>query len=247
MGLTRAKEAGFDLCHFNLHKTFAAPHGSQGPGCGAQGANKKVAPFLPSPMIAFDGEKYFLDYDRPLSVGKIGKYYGVPQVILRTYAYIRTLGGEGLRMATLMSILNNNYMLKKFSEIPGVSVPYAEGKRRLEQVRYSWQKLKEDTGIGTDDMRKRCIDFGVQEYCQSHHPWIVPEPFTPEPCETYSRDDLDEFVGVFRQISKEAYENPEIIKTAPHNCAIPRCIDADLNDYDNFATTWRAYQKKIKE
>lgn len=244
MGLTRAKEAGFDLCHFNLHKTFAAPHGSQGPGCGAQGAAAKLAPFLPAPLVAFDGEKYYLDYDRPLSIGKIGKYYGVPQVVLKTYAYIRTLGGAGLKEAALLSILNNNYLLKKFSQIKGVSVPYAEGKRRLEQTRYSWQKLKEDTGIGTDDMRKRCIDFGVQDYFTSHHPWIVPEPFTPEPCETYSRDDLDEFARVFEQISKEAYENPALIKTAPHNSTIGRCPDVDLNDYENFATTYRAFKKQ---
>ena len=245
MGLTRAKEAGFDLCQFNLHKTFSAPHGSQGPGCGAQGASEKVKPFLPTPLVEFDGEKYYLDYDRPQSIGKIGKYYGVPEVALKTYAYIRTLGGEGLRDAALYSILNNNYLLSKFSKIRGVTIPYSPP--RLEQVRYSWEALKEDTGIGTDAMRRRCIDFGVQDYFTSHHPWVVPEPFTVEPCETFSKEDIDEFTAVFEEISREAYEEPETVLTAPHNCAIKQVLPFDVNDYDFFANTWRVYCRKQKE
>jgi glycine dehydrogenase subunit 2 len=244
MGLTNARNAGFDLCHFNLHKTFAAPHGSQGPGCGAQGATKELEPFLPAPMLRYDGTRYYWEEDRPLSVGKIGKFYGVPPVVLKAYAYILTLGSEGLQEATLLSILNNNYMRKKMEQIRGVCASYPKVRDRLEQVRYSFARMKEETGIGVDDLRRRCIDYGIQDFFTSHHPWLVPEPFTPEPCETFSRDDLDEFVAVFAQLSQEAYEQPELILSAPHNSAIRKVLPVNPDDYDAFAGTWRVYQRK---
>jgi len=244
LGITRAKEAGFDMCHFNLHKTFSSPHGSMGPCCGAQGVTEKLAKFLPVPMVEFDGEKYYLDYDRPYTIGKLRKFYGVPPVVLRAYAYVMSLGAEGLKDVAELSILNNNYMLHHMLQIPGCSVPYEEGKRRLEQVRYSWEKLKEDTGVGTDDICRRTVDFGVQDYFTSHHPWIVPEPFTPEPCETYSKNDIDEYVGIFKHIAHEAYTNPEIVKTAPHNSTISQIDPETLEKIEKFAVTWRAFQKK---
>lgn len=95
MGITRARDAGFDLCQFNLHKTFSSPHGSQGPGAGAQGCTEELAQFLPLPTVEFDGTQYYLDYNRPHSIGKLRKFYGVPAVVLRAYAYIRSLGPTG--------------------------------------------------------------------------------------------------------------------------------------------------------
>jgi glycine dehydrogenase subunit 2 len=244
MGLTRASDAGFDLCQFNLHKTFAAPHGSQGPGCGAQGAVKKLEPFLPAPLLRYDGRRYYWDYSSSKSIGKIGKFYGTPPVALKAYAYIRSLGGEGLRDAALISILNNNYLQKKFQAIRGVSIPYENGKNRLEQIRYSFETMKKETGIGTDDLRRRCIDFGVQDFFTSHHPWVVPEPFTPEPCESFSKADIDEFTGVFEELSREAYETPELILNAPYNCAIKKIKPVNPDDYESLALTWRAWRKK---
>ncbi|MFR6057092.1 MAG: aminomethyl-transferring glycine dehydrogenase subunit GcvPB [Evtepia gabavorous] len=112
MGITRARDAGFDLCQFNLHKTFSSPHGSQGPGAGAQGCTEELAQFLPLPTVEFDGTQYYLDYNRPHSIGKLRKFYGVPAVVLRAYAYIRSLGADGLKQVSELAILNNNYLLK---------------------------------------------------------------------------------------------------------------------------------------
>jgi glycine dehydrogenase subunit 2 len=245
LGIARAKEAGFDLCHFNIHKTFSAPHGCMGPAMGAMGVTTELGRFLPVPRVEFDGERYCLDSDRPESIGRVRCFFGNAPLALKAYAWIMQHGADGLREAAELSVLNNNYMFEKMKEIPGVVVKYAEGKRRLEQVRFSWEKLMEDTGVGTDDVERRMADFGLQPYFQSHHPHVVPEPFTPEPCESYSRDDIDEFVAVMRQISKEAYENPELVKQAPYNAPIHNIPMPIIFAPEEFATTWRQY-KKIK-
>lgn len=244
LGITRAKEAGFDMCHFNLHKTFASPHGSQGPGTGAQGVVAKLARFLPKPTVEFDGEKYYLDYGRPDSIGKIRKFFGVPPVILRVYAYIVSLGEEGLRTVSEIAVLNNNYLLKKLLEIPGLSCPMGEGRRRIEQARLSWAELKEKTGVGTDAICRRVVDYGLQSYFTSHHPWLVPEPFTPEPVETYSKDDIDEYVAIIRQIAHEAFTEPDLVLNAPHNSTISVIDHEPLVNIEKFACTWRAFKKK---
>ena len=247
-GLTRARDAGFDMCHYNLHKSFASPHGCQGPAAGAQCVSEKLAKYVATPTVEYDGEKYYFDYDHPESIGKLRKFYGVPGVLIRTYAYIRTLGPDGMKQIAELSILNNNYMLKKLLEIPGLSMPMAEGKFRMEQARLSWQQLTEETGVTTDDICRRIVDYGFQDYFTSHHPRVLPEPFTPEPVETYSKDDIDEFVEAFRSIANEAYTNPEILKTAPHKAALATQIDESyLTEWDKFATTWRAYKKYLAD
>ena len=136
-GITRARDAGFDMCHYNLHKSFSSPHGCQGPGAGAQCVSEELAKYVAAPTVEFDGEKYYLDDNRPDSIGKLRKYYGVPAVLVRAYAYIRSLGPDGIKQIAELSILNNNYMLKKLLEIDGLSMPMAEGKYRLEQARLS--------------------------------------------------------------------------------------------------------------
>lgn len=244
LGITRAREAGFDACHFNLHKTFSSPHGCMGPGCGAYGVKEELTKFLPAPIVTFDGQRYYLDYNRPYSIGKVIEFLGNIGAVLRAYAWIMSMGAEGLLEAAHISVLNNNYLEKLLLAIPGVTRYYAEGKFRLEQARFSWQRLKEDTGCGTEDVRRRMADFGVQPYFTSHHPWIVPEPFTPEPCETYSKEDCEYWAAVLRQISQEAHTNPEIVKTAPHNSVIHKINTAALDDPKHWAMTWRAYLKK---
>lgn len=244
--LTRAREAGFDLCHYNLHKSFSSPHGSQGPGAGAQGVRKELEKYLPVPRVVFDGEAYSLDYNEASSIGKLRKYCCVAPVITRAYAYITSLGQEGLKQVAELSILNNNYMIKGLLEIEGLSMPYAEGVRRMEQARLSWAELTEKTGVTTDDICRRIVDYGFQDYFASHHPRIIPEPFTPEPVETYSKDDIDEFVAAFKSIAKEAYETPELVKSAPHKAALAtQIMDEDLTDINRFATTLRAYKKFV--
>ncbi len=244
LGIARAREAGFDACHFNLHKTFSSPHGSDGPACGAYGATKELAKFFPTPVVTFDGEKYRLDYDRPYSIGKVREFLGNVQVVLRAYAWVMNMGADGLSEVAHTSVINNNYLEKLLMAIPGIAKPYAEGKPRLDQVRYSLEKLQKDTGCGTLDVFRRMADFGIQSFFKSHHPWIVPEPFTPEPCETYSKDDCDYWAAVLRQVSSEAYSNPEIVKTAPHNSSIHQMNMTVADDPQKWAMTWRAYLKK---
>jgi glycine dehydrogenase subunit 2 len=247
-GITRAKEAGFDMCHFNLHKTFSSPHGSHGPGAGALGVRSFLAPYLPVPVVMKNGERYYLDYDRPASIGKLRKFFGVAPVIVRAYAYIRSMGAEGLNLVSQIAILNNNYMLKKMEDIPGLSLPWAEGVRRLEQARLSWEELTKATGVTTDDINRRVVDYGFQTYFTSHHPRLIPEPLTPEPVETYSRDDIDRFVEALAAIAQEAYQEPETVKNAPHKSALPYRADTSyLTDIRKFACTWRAFLKKQSE
>ncbi|MDQ7793256.1 MAG: aminomethyl-transferring glycine dehydrogenase subunit GcvPB [bacterium] len=247
LGVARAREAGFDMCHFNLHKTFSSPHGCAGPASGAVGVTAELARFLPVPVVEYDGKRYRLAYDRPDSIGRVRGFLGNIPVVLRSYAWSMSMGPEGLRMATDISVLNNNYMARKMAAIPGVAIPYPRASHRLDQIRYSWEPLRQATGVGTHDVRRRMVDFGLQSYFESHHPFVVPEPFTLEPCESYSKDDIDEYVEVLRHIAEEAYTNPEIVLTAPHRSTISRIDESALDDPERWAMTWRAYLKKRKK
>jgi glycine dehydrogenase subunit 2 len=245
LGITRARDAGFDLCHFNLHKTFSSPHGCGGPGGGASGVTEELARFLPAPVIEFDGEKYYLDYERPDSVGVLRPFYGYAPVILRAYAWVMSLGAEGLREVAEIAVLNNNYLLKKMLEIPGVSSPYAKGKRRIEQVRYSWQELSRETGVHSEEIGLRAADFGVH-YWTSHHPFVVPEPCTLEPTESYSKNELDEYAAILAHVADEARTSPNLVKAAPHNSTIHTIDHTPLDDPSQWVMTWRAYLRKVR-
>ena len=146
----------------------------------------------PAPSSRRDGDRYYLDADRPQSIGSVAPFYGVIPNIVRTYAWISALGAEGLRAVAETAVLNNNYLMKRILEIPGASAPYATGRRRIEQVRYSWQELFEETGISSEEIGVRAADFGMH-YWTSHHPYVVPQPFTLEPTESYSMAELDEY------------------------------------------------------
>jgi glycine dehydrogenase subunit 2 len=248
LGIARAREAGFDACHFNLHKTFSSPHGSEGPATGAYLCTDELAPYLPVPLVTRLGEKFHLDYDRPQSIGRVRGFLGNWMGVVRAYAWIRNLGPEGLREVAEIAVINNNYLDKLLLGIRGVTRPYAQGHRRLDQVRYSLEQLQKDTGVGTEAVRDRMIDFGIQSFWMSHHPWVVPEPFTPEPCETYSRADLDEWAAVIKLVSDEAYANADTVLAGPQHQPIAKMKRLEaLEDPKQWAFTWRAYKRKIKE
>ena len=246
LGITRAREAGFDLCHFNLHKTFSTPHGCGGPGGGVVGATEALARFLPVPVVSHDGERYYLDWDQPESIGKIGPFYGNASVVLRAYAWVMNLGADGLREVAEIAVLNNNYLLNKMLQIQGVSAPYAQGKRRIEQVRYSWQELAEETGVHSEEIGVRAADYGVH-YWTSHHPFVVPEPCTLEPTESYSKQELDEYADILAHVAQEARNEPDLVKAAPHNSTIHTIDHSPLDDPERWAVTWRAYLRKVGE
>jgi glycine dehydrogenase subunit 2 len=155
-----------------------------------------------------------------------------------------SLGAEGLREVAEIAVLNNNYLLKKMLDIPGVSAPYARGKRRIEQVRYSWEALTGETGVHSEEIGLRAADYGVH-YWTSHHPFIVPEPCTLEPTESYSKDELDEYAAIIAHVAGEARTDPERVKTAPHNSTVHTIDHAPLDDPSQWALTWRAYRRKV--
>lgn len=243
LGITRTREAGFDMCFFNLHKTFGAPHGCGGPAGGCIGVTKELESFLPVPVVDFNEESYFLNYDLPNTIGKTRAFWGVFPVILKAYAWIMSLGAQGLKEASQIAVLNNNYLLKHIREIKGATSPFSAGSHRIEQVRYSWEQLYKDTGVSTHDIALRMADFGFHLW-SSHHPFIVPEPFTIEPTESYSKEELDEYLDGLRKISDEAYNTPEKVKSAPHNSVIHKLDHSPSDDPDRWAITWRAYLKK---
>ena len=239
----RAGDMGADMMHFNLHKTFSTPHGSCGPGTGAVGLKNEFRKFLPVPVVEFDGSRYHLNYDLPQSVGKIGSFYGVVINALKAYAWLMAMGAQGLREASEWAVINNNYLIKKILEIPGIDIALPN-RRKLQEARFTLEKLMEETGVGTADFNMRIIDYGIQSYFESHEPVIIPEPVTPEPSDTVSREDLDRFVEVFRSVSEEAYTNPEIVKTAPHRSAIHKTDVEPLHNPEKTITTWRAFKKR---
>jgi hypothetical protein len=149
-GYARARDAGFDACHFNLHKTFSSPHGCEGPATGAYMCTEKLAPYLPVPVVTKVGDRFHLDYDRPESIGRVRGFLGNWMGVIRAYAWIRNMGPEGLKEVAEISVLNNNYLDNLLMAVKGVSRPYAEGPRRLDQVRYS---LEQAISAGTAPVR----------------------------------------------------------------------------------------------
>lgn len=245
-GLVRAKELGADMCHFNLHKAFSSPHGCMGPGCAAQCVSMELEKYLPRPRVRFDGQCYYTDYDGPASIGKVRQFQGSLAAVLRAYSWVMSLGRDGLKAVGETAILNNNYMMNRLlGEVRGITMPWAEeAPNRLEQVRYSFEKLLEETGVGAEHVNRHMLDFGFQRFFPSHHPLVVPEPYTPEPTESYSKDDIDEYVSALKKISDEAYSTPEVVLTAPHNGPISPLEKDTVDSVDQLAVTWRAYQRQ---
>jgi glycine cleavage system P protein (glycine dehydrogenase) subunit 2 len=249
LGITRAHEAGFDLCQFNLHKTFSSPHCSMGMPVGACGVTTELAPFLPVPTVEFDGSSYRLEYDRPQTIGKIRAFHGVPATVVRSFAWVMSLGAEGLREVAETAVLNNNYLASRLAEVRGIDVSFADTNpaRRLEQIRYTLARLHEETGVGTLDVARRSADFGVASYFPSHEPWVVPEPMTLEPSETYSRADLDEYADIIAEIVREAYENPSVVTDSPQRSTVHKMDLEPHDDPERWALTWRAHERRQRE
>ena len=250
LGVTRARDAGFDVCFFNLHKTFGAPHGCGGPACGATGVQPDLVKYLPAPLVGLKDGEYFLDYETPSSpagVQKVREWYGVSEVVLKTWCWIRSLGPNGLYQVAKTAVVNNNYLFKKLMELPEVSCYYQDGNnQRVEQARYSLENLEKETGIGTLDIQRRMMDFGMH-YWTSHHPFYLPEPMTLEPTETPSKKDIDEYIETLKHVFKEAKEDPDVIRTAPHRSVTHQVDESGLDDPAQWAVTWRVYCRKYTD
>ena len=216
LGVVRAGDTGFDMCQFNLHKTFSAPHGALGLGCAAVGVKAHLERFLPRPLVTYDGERYGLDYEQGDGIEKIRAFIGNVHAVLKAYAWVRSLGAEGLRAVAETAVLNNNYMLHHIRQIEGTTIPWPKNTYpKLEQVRYSWEPLYEETGVASHDVLNRMVDFGVQHYMESHVPMLVPQPFTLEPGESLTIAEMDHVLDALRRIAEEARNAPEHVTAAP--------------------------------
>ncbi len=217
LGVTRPGDQGFDVMHFNLHKTFTTPHGGGGPGAGAVGVKLHLAPFLPVPTVERDGDRYRLDDDRPLSIGKLRAFYGNFGNLVRAYAYIRSMGAAGLRQIAETAVLNANYMLARLRD--RFDLPYDRVCKH--EFVITGTRQKKDYGVTTKDMAKRILDYGFHAPT-IYFPLIVDEAIMIEPTETESKRTLDEFVDAMLDIDREARETPDLVRTAPHTTAVKR-------------------------
>jgi glycine dehydrogenase subunit 2 len=245
MGRLSARELGFDACMFMLHKTFGAPKAGGGPAVGAYGCTEALAPYLPHPLVDLRDGRYVLDEDRPKSCGKVREFWGnVPQVV-KAWAWARAMGAEGIRLAADISVVANNYMDARLSRIPGLarSHPHLRGPR-MEMTRWSLGPLHEETGIGTVEIANRMADYGIDPWWMSHEPWIVPQPFTPEAGELWSKEDIDLWIDVLAKIVQEARETPDLVRTAPHNQPVAQVDGSVFDDPARWAMTWRALKRK---
>ena len=245
MSKIRARELGFDACMFMLHKTFGVAKGGGGPAVGAYGCTTELAEYLPGPTVRKAGDLFELVDDSPSSIGRVREYWGNAHQLAKAYAWTRAMGAEGIAQASDISVLVNNYMEKELLKIRGVTRSHPEiDIWRMEMTRFSLGQLYEETGITVMDVQNRMVDFGVDAFWLSHEPWVVPQPFTPEAGEMWSKEDIDYWIAVLKQISDEAYSDPEIVRTAPHNQAIHKLGPESLEEPDRWAMTWQAYQRK---
>jgi glycine dehydrogenase subunit 2 len=217
LGIVRPGDMGFDVVHFNLHKTFSAPHGGGGPGAGPVGVKKELAPYLPVPVVMKkqDGS-YTLEADHPKTIGKVQAFYGNFGVMVKAYAYIRHLGLEGFQRVSENAIINANYLMRRLQST--FDLPH--GQHCQHEFVLSGKKFR-DQGVRTLDIAKRLLDFGVHAPT-IYFPLIVPEALMIEPTETESRESLDAFVEAMIQIAQEAESDPEVLKTAPHHTPVAR-------------------------
>jgi len=220
MGYARPGDMGFDAVHLNLHKTFSTPHGGGGPGAGPVGVKKYLIPYLPKPLVDFDGEKYYLNYNIPKSIGRVRSFYGNFLVLIKAYIYIRLLGDEGLRKTTEMAVLNANYLKEKLKDI--FYLPYPSLCKH--EFVLSGKKQKEK-GVKVLDIAKRILDFGIHPPT-IYFPLIVEEALMIEPTETEDKKTLDYFIEVMEKINREIEEDIEKVKNSPFTTFVRRLDEA---------------------
>lgn len=232
MGRSRPGDMGFDIVHVNLHKSFSQPHGGGGPGSGPIAVSERIEPFLPRPQVVRTGDgngsgpTFGLDYDRPKSIGRLRGFQGNFGVFARSYAYILSLGGDGLQEASETAVLNANYLMARLAEgragkylLPGVE------KRPLHEFVLSASKAKEELGVKTLDIAKRILDFGFHPPTV-YFPLLIEEALLMEPTETETKETLDSFADAIETILEEAESDPSIAAEAPYTTPVRRLDEA---------------------
>jgi glycine dehydrogenase subunit 2 len=226
MGRSRPGDMGFDIVHFNLHKTFTQPHGGGGPGAGPIAVSDRIAPYLMNPRIVRGDDGTFdLVDDGEASIGRLRGFQGNYGTFVRAYAYIRTLGGEGLQDASETAVLNANYLLARLEELVGDALPLAFGERCMHEFVLSGAPMKRELGIRTLDLAKRLLDHGFHPPTV-YFPLLVDEALLVEPTETETKETLDAFAEAIAQIIREAREDPEVARNAPYTTPVRRLDEA---------------------
>jgi glycine dehydrogenase subunit 2 len=235
MGICRPGDMGFDIVHFNLHKSFTQPHGGGGPGAGPIAVSERIEPYLPRPQVVQidpthphngDAPRYDLDFDRPKSIGRLRGFQGNYGVFVRSYAYIRSLGAPGLRDVSEVAVLNANYLLAQL-RAAGVleHLPVAYDRICMHEFVLSGAPMKRDLKIRTLDLAKRLLDYGVHPPTV-YFPLLVDEALLIEPTETETKETLDRFVEILVELLREAAEDPEVARGAPYDTPVRRLDEA---------------------
>ncbi len=214
LGITRPGDFGADMMHYNPHKTFSGPHGGGGPGAGPICVTEKLGPYLPTPVVVRSEVGYRLDYDRPLSIGRVRSFFGNVGVLVRAYCYIRTHGPDGLKAVSENAVLNANYLMSRVKHF----LPVPHGERCMHEFVSTAAPLKKKNGVTAMDLAKRLLDYGFHAPTV-YFPLTVPEAMMIEPTETESKETLDAFAEVLFRITEES---PELLHEAPHSTIISR-------------------------
>jgi glycine dehydrogenase subunit 2 len=223
MGLTRVGDMGVDVLHFNLHKTFSTPHGGGGPGAGPVGVKGFLADYLPIPIVAKEGERFRFEYDRPKSIGKVRSFYGNFGVLVRAYSYILSMGAEGLKKASLLALLNANYIRARLKGT--YNLPYDFP--CMHECVFN-DKLQNKFGVTALDIAKRLMDYGFHPPT-IYFPLVVHGALMIEPTESEAKETLDQFIESMIQIAKEAETDPEVVRSAPHRTKVFRLDEVLAN------------------
>jgi len=221
LGKVRPGDMGFDVIHMNLHKTFSTPHGGGGPGAGPVGVAERLAPYLPVPMVTYDGQDYrWIDEGaRPQSIGRLTAFGGNVGILLRAYIYARMLGERGMQRVAEYATLNANYLLARLREA-GFEIAY-RNRRASHEFILTLRREAKELGVDTMDFAKRLLDYGFHAPT-TYFPLLVPECLLIEPTESETKEELDGFVAAMVQIRKEAKERPDLLKDAPHGMPVRR-------------------------
>lgn len=224
LGKVRPGDMGFDVVHFNLHKTFATPHGAGGPGSGPIGVSKRLVPYLPIPMVTKEKDHYrwLTETDCPKTIGRLSAFMGNAGIILRAYIYCRILGKHGLHRVSEFATLNANYLMKRL-EKAGFKLAYPT-RRATHEFVITLSDLAKNHEVTAMDLAKRLLDYGVHAPT-TYFPLLIPECLLIEPTETEPKEVLDNFVDCMSQILEEAKANPELVRSAPHTQPVKRLDD----------------------
>lgn len=225
LGIARPADLGFDITHLNLHKTFSTPHGGGGPGAGPIGVVEKLTEYLPRPRVIRADDRFELVYDLPNSIGRVHGFYGNFGILLRAWTYIRMLGADGLKEISKVAITNANYLMHKLKDV----FELAYDKTCMHEFVLSAQKQKEkEKGVNALQIAKRLLDFGFHSPTM-YFPLIVKEALMIEPTESETKETLDRFIDVMKQIADEVDSDPDMLNTAPHSTPVGRVDETHAN------------------